>query len=307
MGDDLRGFDIKYVPRTFIKGQVLTDLAAEFAETLYESEIQAQHMDGKSVGSITPQEPLHWKLYIDGAANQRGSGMGLVLISLEKLTIEKSLRLGFSATNNEAEDEALLEGMSMVQRMGGKAIRMFSDSRLVVDQVKGKLEVRDERMQGYLSQVRHLELGFQSFSLLHIPRSGNTHVDSLAMLATFLVQSLPRVIFIEDLCKPVEVKGKMVHVHQVRVKPSWMDPIVLFLRKDVLSKDKLKADKMRRKAPCFWLFEDQRLYKHSFSGPYLLCIHLGASELLLEELHEGICGSHTIGKSLSHRAITQGY
>ena len=113
--------------------------------------------------------------------------MGLVLISLEKLTIEKSLRLGFSATNNEAEDEALLEGMSMVQRMGGKAIRMFSDSRLVVDQVKGKLEVRDERMQGYLSQVRHLELGFQSFSLLHIPRSGNTHADSLAMLATFLV------------------------------------------------------------------------------------------------------------------------
>ena len=177
--------------------------------------------------------------------------MGLVLISLEKLTIEKSLRLGFSATNNEAEDEALLEGMFMVQRMGGKAIRMFSDSRLVVDQVKGKLEVRDERMQGYLSQVRHLELGFQSFNLLHIPRSGNTYADSLAMLATFLVQSLPRVILIEDLCKPAEVKGKMVHVHQVRVKPSWMDPIVLFLRKDVLPKDKLKADKIRRKAPCF--------------------------------------------------------
>ena len=233
--------------------------------------------------------------------------MGPVLVSPKKITIEKSLRLGFSATNNEAEDEALLEGMFMVQRMGGKAIRMFLDSRLVVDQVKGKLEVRDKRMQGYLSQVRHLELGFQSFSLLHIPRSGNTHADSLAMLATFLMQSLPRVILIEDLCKPAEVKGKMVHVHQVRVKPSWMDPIVLFLRKDVLPKDKLKADKMRRKAPCFWLFKDQRLYRHSFSGPYLLCIHLGASELLLEELHEGICGSHTIGKSLSHRAITQGY
>ena len=57
MGDDLRGFDIKYMPRTSIKGQVLTDLVVEFAETLYESEIQTQHMDGKSVGSITPQEP----------------------------------------------------------------------------------------------------------------------------------------------------------------------------------------------------------------------------------------------------------
>ena len=60
-------------------------------------------MDGKSVGTISQEEPLFWKVYIDGAANQRGSGVGLVLISLEKLTIEKSLRLGFSATNNEAE------------------------------------------------------------------------------------------------------------------------------------------------------------------------------------------------------------
>ena len=58
--------------------------------------------------------------------------MGLALISPEKLTIKKSLRLGFSTTNNEAEYEALLEGVRMVQRMGGKAIKVFSDSRLVV-------------------------------------------------------------------------------------------------------------------------------------------------------------------------------
>ena len=113
-------------------------------------------------------------------ANQRGSGVGLVLISPEQLTIEKSLRLGFSATNNEAEYKALLEGMSMVQRMGGKAVKMFSDSRLVVGQVKGELVARDERMKGYLSQVRYLQLGFESFTLLHVPRSENTHADSLA-------------------------------------------------------------------------------------------------------------------------------
>ena len=69
---------------------------------------------------------------MDGAANQKGSGVGLVLISLEKLIIEKSLRLGFLATNNEAEYEALVEGISMVQRMGGKLAKMFSDSRLVI-------------------------------------------------------------------------------------------------------------------------------------------------------------------------------
>ena len=58
--------------------------------------------------------------------------MGLVLVSPEQITVEKSLKLDFSATNNEAEYEILLEGMSMVQRMGGKAVKMFSNSRFVV-------------------------------------------------------------------------------------------------------------------------------------------------------------------------------
>ena len=71
----------------------------------------------------------------------------------------------------------------MVQKMRGKAVKMFLNSRLVVSQVKGELEARDERMQGYLSQVRHLQSGFESFNLLHIPRSGNTHANSLATLA----------------------------------------------------------------------------------------------------------------------------
>ena len=99
----------------------------------------------------------------------------------------------------------------------------------------------------------------------------------------------------------------MVHVYQVRVGPSWMDSIVLFLKEDTLPENKSKADKIRRKAPRFWLSGDQKLYKRSFSGLYLLCIHNEAIELLLEELHEGICGSHTGGRSLSHKALTQSY
>ena len=75
-------------------------------------------------------------------------------MSPEKVVIEKFLRLDFSATNNEAEYKALLEGMAMVQRMGGKSIKLFSDLRLVVGQVRGEFEVKDERMQGYLNQVK---------------------------------------------------------------------------------------------------------------------------------------------------------
>ena len=99
----------------------------------------------------------------------------------------------------------------------------------------------------------------------------------------------------------------MIYVPHVRVGPSWIDPIIQFLSKDILPEDKSEVEKIRRKAPWFWLSEDQKLYKRSFSGPYLLCIHPEASELLLEELHERICGSHTRGRSIAHRAITQGY
>ena len=79
-----------------------------------------------------------------------------MLISLEKIIIEKSLRLDFSATNNEAEYETLLAGMTMVQKMGEKALEIFLDLRLIVSQVEGELEARDLRMQEYLNQVRHL-------------------------------------------------------------------------------------------------------------------------------------------------------
>ena len=152
----LGAFDIKYMPRTSIKGQVLTDLVAEFIEPQIEELPSVGNMDEKLVGTISQYRFPTWEVYVDGASNQKGSGIVLVPMSLEKVIIEKTLRLDFSVTNNKAEYEALLVGMAMVQRMGGKSIKLFSNSRLVVGQVKGEFEVKDERMQGYLSQVKCL-------------------------------------------------------------------------------------------------------------------------------------------------------
>ncbi|XP_065631187.1 uncharacterized protein LOC136068233 [Quercus suber] len=142
----LEAFDIKYMPRTFVKEQVLVDLVVEFAESPLEEETETQSMDGKLVDTISQQSPLSWEVYVDGTANQKSFEVGLVLVSPKRITIKKSLRLRFSATNNEAKYEALLMGMTMVRTMGRKAIKIFSDSRLVINQVKGEFEVRDERM-----------------------------------------------------------------------------------------------------------------------------------------------------------------
>ena len=86
-----------------------------------------------------------------------------------------------------------------------------------------------------------------------------------------------------------------------------MDSIIQFLKEDILPEERLEADKVRRKATRLWLFENQKLYKRSFSGPYLLCVPPEMTESLLEELREGICRSHIGGRSLAHRTITQGY
>ena len=89
-------------------------------------------------------------------------------------------------------------------------------------------------MQEYLGQVRHMQIKFEFFDLLHIPKSGNTHADSLATLATSSMQDLPRVILVKDLCTPTPLEKDVLQVHQIKVGPSWMDSILLFLERDIL-------------------------------------------------------------------------
>ena len=158
-------FDIKYIPRTVVKGQVLVNLVAKFTESPIVVGVEKQEFGGEQVSIVSFHGHPSWKLYIDGVANHKGFGVGLFLISPKKITIEKSLRLGFSVMNNETKYEALLVGMTMVQKMGGKVVEIFSNSRLVIGQVQGELEARNPRMQGYLSQVRHLQSGFEFFNL----------------------------------------------------------------------------------------------------------------------------------------------
>ena len=102
-----------------------------------------------------------------------------------------------------------------------------------------------------MSQVRRLQSDFEFFDLSQDSGSGNTDADSFATLATSSVQGLPRVILVEDFCRANEVKEDMVRIHQVRVGPSWMDPIVSFLKDDTLPEEKSEAEKIRRKAPQF--------------------------------------------------------
>ena len=97
-----------------------------------------------------------------------------------------------------------------------------------------------------MSQVKCLQSEFDSFDLMHIPRSGNAHADSLAMLATSSAQNLLRFILVEDLYKPTETSRETTRIHQIRAGPSWMDFIMQFLKEDTLPEEKVEADKIGR-------------------------------------------------------------
>ena len=102
------------MPRTSVKGQVLADLVVEFIEPEVNELLANRNKDEKLVDTISQCGPPTWEVHIDGASKQKELGVGLVLTSSDKIVVEKSLRLDFPATNNEAEFESLLEGMAMV-------------------------------------------------------------------------------------------------------------------------------------------------------------------------------------------------
>lgn len=97
---------------------------------------------------------------MDGASNTWGSRIEIVLGSPEG--VEHSLKLGFSASNNEIEYEALVAKLWVVVKVGVANVEISSESCLVVSQVKGDFEARDPRIANYLKLVRSLQAQFGS-------------------------------------------------------------------------------------------------------------------------------------------------
>ena len=161
-------------------------------------------------------------------------------------------------------------------------------------------------MVAYLTIAWSLLSKFDSIQVAQIGREHNSHSDILAKLATVLETDKQRTVCIEILDQP-SFQNQEVSVFAVSHQPSWMDPILSYLRGDKLPEDKKEAKMIKRKAPRYWVSKEGLLYRRSFTGSYLLCVRPEKVKDLLFEIHEGICGSHTGGRSLAHRAISQGY
>ena len=271
---ELSEFDIRYMPKTSIKGQVLADFVMKFTSAAPDE--SAQTMTDLPI----------WKLSVDGASNAQGSGAGLILTSPKGIDIEYALRFGFQASNNEAEYEVVIAGLNLAHSLEVDQLKVYSDSQLVVRQIEDTYEAKSGRMILYLKQVRDLLKKFAMVQVRHIPRAENSRANALAKLATASQEDLSRSTPVEYLAEP-SIDLCDVEVALVESEPSWMEPIWDYIIDRRLPDDPKEAAKIRTRSARFTNHKGS-LYKRGFFTPILKCIAGKDTECVLREVYEGI-------------------
>ncbi|KAL5578569.1 hypothetical protein UlMin_020268 [Ulmus minor] len=197
------------------------------------------------------------------------SGAGIILVSPDGVKLSCAVRFKFKATNNQAEYEALLSGLRLAKEVSARHLTIYSDSQLVVSQVNSEFQAKGEKMASYLEKEQ-------------------------------LLKTVPiEILEVPSIDKPEQV-GSIV------VCPCWMDPIISFLRDGTLPADKFEARRLRFRSARYFL-DKGKLYKKGFSSPSLLCLDEDRGKFTLEEVHAGVYGNHSSGRTLAHRILRQGY
>ncbi|XP_034709724.1 uncharacterized protein LOC117932556 [Vitis riparia] len=236
------------------------------------------------------------------------SGVGLLLQSPTGEHLEQAIRLGFPASNNEAEYEAILSGLDLVLTLSVSRLRIYSDSQLVVRHVQKEYEAKDERMARYLTKVRDTLQQFTEWTIEKIKRTENGRADALASITASLPIKEAILLPIHVQTNPSVTETSTCNTIEANQADGqeWAEDIIRYLRIGTLPEEPKQAHKTRVQYARFSLIRGH-LYKRSFTGPYLRCLNHSEALYVLAELHEEVCENHSGGRSLAHRAHSQGY
>ena len=199
-------------------------------------------------------------------------------------------------TNNEAEYETLLIGLRIAKVLGVIALRVQSDSQLIVGQVNGEYKEKEDRKSKYLSLVKNIMRWFDEVILVQVPWEQNTEADTLAKLASSK-EAINQQIKVQY--SPSHTKEKM---NPINVNDSWMTPITKYLEEGTLPTDLIEARKLKVRSTRFVLTQGT-LYKRGFLLPYLRCLDKPKAEYAMREVQEGICSNHSGARSLVHKLV----
>ena len=210
------------------------------------------------------------------------------------------VQLQYQTTNNEVEYEAFLKGLELAKSIEAKSILILGDSQLVMGQVNGTCEAKEEQMKKYLKKVLQLVKKFEETNFVQIPREENMEVDALVKQASTNqpMDEFDKVQYIPSIDIPEAL--------QVQNEGNWMTLIILYLKDGSLPKGKDEAGRLRVRSARYVLLNDV-LYNRAFSQPYLRCLSPDEANYVLREVHEGACRKHSGARSLIHKVIRAGY
>ena len=152
----------------------------------------------------------------------------------------------------------------------------------------------------YLSKVWKLQTQLSNYSIYQILKSANVQADRLAKLTTSQTVDLDNTVYIEILEAPSTEEATLILC--TTSEPSWMDPIIIYLKSETLPTDSSAA----RKIKCLTLhytLMNRQIHKRSFSSPLLKCLLPSEADYALREVHEGICGNHLEGQAFAYKIL----
>ncbi|KAI4372892.1 hypothetical protein MLD38_011074 [Melastoma candidum] len=179
-----RADPLKYImfPQKAVKGQALADFLAD--HPIPDNWKVSEELPDEEVMLVDTPSP--WKMFFDGSATQRGTGAGVVFVTSDGDIIPYAYTLTQLCSNNMAEYQALILGLEMAMDNKLHSVRVYGDSKLVINQLLSTYEVRKPELLPYHDYAVKLTGWFPDITISHIPRKENAQADALASLASAL-------------------------------------------------------------------------------------------------------------------------
>jgi ribonuclease HI len=219
---------LTYQSAKAIKGQVRADVVT-------------QHC-GPEIAVI---EPIPWTMFFHGSSCGVGVEIGIILISPQGTSYEFSIPIEKTSTNNQAEYQAVLKGIKLLREINVEVIEIFGDSQLVINQLAGEYECKDDILRIYHEECLQLLREFKIVKLDHIPKCHNSEASRLAQGASGYRPILNVELSAED----------------------WRREIINYQKDPSKKVDK----QVRYKAIKYVLLEDE-LYYRTLDGVLLKCL-----------------------------------
>ncbi|KAE8716368.1 PCF11P-similar protein 4 [Hibiscus syriacus] len=307
----LSEFDIVYMNQKSVKASAIADfLASRVLEDYEPVKFDFPNEDLMSI-FVTEEDTSKneaWKMNFDGASNAVGHGIGTILVSPEGDHYPFTSKLAFECTNNMAEYEECILGIQATIERKVKSLEVFDDSALIIYQLRGEWMTRDSKLIEYKNLVMELINEFEEISFTYLPREENQMADTLATLAAMFKA------YDQSRMMPIRMSIKEMPAHCFNIEEEeddglpWYYDILQYVKYRAYPAEATENDKRTlRRLAMGYVLDGDILYKKGKDQVLLRCVDRIEAKKILEEVYEGVCGTHANGFTMVRKIMRFGY